>query len=147
MNQTYIAIERIWVQLVDGKSVDIENEILGLLSRAGIKPRQDDGELMQINLSIPTSIEAAFVIGLRYIKKDSTFTEDHFLCQRDSQAVTNPMEIAPYYRGRLESLLSEYVCTHKQTILLPPSRASFVDLPIQVNTISYLKGEDNGKQN
>jgi hypothetical protein len=101
LNQTYIAIEGIRNLLVRGESMDIKREILELLSQSKIKPRQDDGELIQINLSIPTSIEAAFVIGLRYIKKDSTYTEDHFLCRRDAQADTCPGEIKSFYRGRL----------------------------------------------
>lgn len=142
MNPKYIAIERIWERVVMGESMDVKREILELLSQSKIKPRQDDGELIQINLSIPTSIEAAFVIGLRYIKKDSTYTEDHFLCQKDIQAGPNLREIEPYYRRRLELLLPEYRSTHKQTIFLPPSRASLGDLTIQVNTISYLGGEE-----
>lgn len=142
MNPKYIAIERIWERLDRGESMDIKREILELLSQSKIKLRQDDGELIQINLSIPTSMKAAFVIGLRYIKKDSTYTEDHFLCQRDTQAGTNLREIESYYRRRLELLLPEYRHTHKQTIFLPSSRASLGDLTIQVNTISYLRGED-----
>lgn len=133
----HTALGLIWYRLERGESVDIKREILELLSQSKIKLRKDDGELIQINLSIPTSIELAFVIGLRYIKKDNTHTEDHFLCQKKAQAGTNFRAIQPYYRGQLELLLPEYCRTHKQTIFLPSSKALLGDLTIQVNTISF----------
>ena len=64
MSKTYAVLENIWMRYRDGKHVDIESDVLGLLLMHGIKIRQLDGELTQINLSIPTTIESAFVIGL-----------------------------------------------------------------------------------
>ena len=79
MNEAYFLVESIWKRYLSGVEVDVEREILGLLLRQGIRIRQQDGELMQINLSVPTSTQDTFVIGLRYLKKDKTYTEDHFL--------------------------------------------------------------------
>ncbi|MCG2722726.1 MAG: hypothetical protein L6290_12055, partial [Thermodesulfovibrionales bacterium] len=71
----------------------------------------------QINISIPTSIKNSYVIGLRYVKKDGTHTEDHYLIKREIKE--NDKEIV-YLRGqRLEKLLIEYRGTHKQQIDIP----------------------------
>lgn len=52
--------------------------VLQLLKNWGIELRKDDGELQWINLSIPTSDLDVITIGLRYKKRDVTFTEDIF---------------------------------------------------------------------
>lgn len=141
MNDAYLLLESIWKRRLGGEVVDIEREVLGLLSRQGIKIRQDDGELKQINLSIPTSTENAFVIGLRYIKRDGTYTEDHFLCQKDIEPSTKRLEIEPHYRGRLEFKLPEYRDTHKQQVALTETGIEGGNIT-QINTISLITGKE-----
>ncbi len=141
MNETYSALEDIWKRHLSGEVVDIEREVLGLLSRQDIKIRQDDGDVKQINLSIPTSTEHAFVIGLRYIKRDGTYTEDHFLCQKDVEPSTTRLEIEPHYKRRLEFRLPEYRGTHKQQVVFTSTAVKDSNIT-QVNTISYLKGKE-----
>jgi hypothetical protein len=93
---------------------NIFHEVVTLLGEKDIKLRQDDGELIQINISIPTSIKNSFVIGLRYVKKDRTHTEDPYLIKKEIKETDK--EIV-YLRGRkLEKLLTEYKGTHKQQI-------------------------------
>ena len=132
MNSTYVAIENIWTRSQCGETVDSESEVLTLLLQQGIRPRQDDGELRQVNISMPSSAEHAFVIGLRYIKRDGSCTEDHFLCRRDG------VGIEPHYRCRLEATLPEYRGTHKEQVDFTesPSSDSFVT---QANTITFTK--------
>ncbi len=89
-------------------------EVINLLRGKNIKLRQDDGELRQINISIPTSIKNSFVIGLRYKKRDKTLTEDHFLIKKEIEATEN--EIIKYQGKKLEQLLTEYKGTHKHQI-------------------------------
>jgi len=118
MNQIYSTLEYIWKRAHCGESVDIESDIIGLLSRQNIKIRQIDGDLTQINISIPITIKNAFVIGLRYIKKDGTCTEDHFLCEKYVVSSTMQLEIEPHYKARLEFRLHEYHGTHNSKSIL-----------------------------
>lgn len=83
------------------------------------------------------------MIGLRYIKKNKTYTEDHFLCQRDAQPGFCHREVESHYRRKLESLLSEYGGTHKQKIFSVGPKSPLGDLIIQVNTISFLRDEND----
>ena len=138
MNKAYSIIEHIWNCRLNGSSLDFEKEILGLLLQQGIKIRQDDGELKQINISMPTSIQYAFVIGLRYIKKDGTQTEDHFLCRRDIGPDAMRLEIEPHYKKRLEFRLPEYRGTHKQQVSFATRNAD-IGYATHVNTISFYK--------
>jgi len=69
-----------------------------------------DGELKQLTVSKPTSVENAFVIGLRYIKRDGTQTEDHFPFQEGRL-------VERHYKGTLEQKWPEYGGTHKQQVL------------------------------
>ncbi len=139
MSETFSALENIWKRFHGGEFVDIECDILGLLSRQGIKIRQLDGQLKQINLSKPTTTENAFVIGLRYVKADGTCTEDHFLCLKNIEPSATRLEIKPHYKRRLEFRLPEYRCTHKQQVdfTQPAVKDSTTT---HVNTISYLRG-------
>jgi len=137
MNMTYAVIEHIWKRCLADEEVDVGEDILALLSRQEIKTRQIDGVLRQINLSIPTSINSAFVIGLRYIKNDGTCTEDHFLCRNDIEPSMTQLSIEPHYGRRLEIRLSEYRGTHKQQVDI--THVDKRDAQVtQVNTISYL---------
>ncbi len=140
MSAAYSALERIWQRHVSGAVVDIETKIEHLLAQRGIKMRQDDGVLMQINLSIPTSIEDAFVVGLRYMKRDGKCTEDLFLCRKNLCTEITQLEIEPYYKGRLEFILPEYHGTHRQQVVFTQPAAPDTAIT-QVNTISFLKGK------
>lgn len=84
----------------------VARSIVQLLGKYGKKLRQDDGKLHQLTVSIPTSRADAIVIGLRYIKQDTTYTEDHFLFEIDQPIVYHPGK-------RLEKILPEYKGTHK----------------------------------
>ena len=105
-------------------------EILELLRQQGITIRADDGDLNQINISIPTSTPDAFVIGLRYIKRDDSQTEDHFLCQKGVD------EIKPFYGRRLERKFPEYRSSHKTQVDLPTTADNNSYLT-EVNTFSF----------
>jgi len=105
-----------------------------------IKIRKDDGELRQVTISKPTTVESTFVVGLRYIKIDGTYTEDHFVCRKNQASSLEPLEIERYYKGKLERKFQEYKGVHKQQI--DPERLAVYDSCItQVNTISYFIGE------
>ena len=70
-----------------------------LLNSWGIKCREDDGQPLWTNLSIPTSsVGETITIGLRYIKQDATLTEDIELNKNTPDAV------ASYYRGRYQQV-------------------------------------------
>lgn len=138
MNEPYSGLENIWNRLHTGELVDIESGIRALLSRQGIKIRQNDGVLRQINLSIPKTIEDAFVIGLRYVKRDGTCTEDHFLCQKHMEPSASRLQIEPHYKKRLEFKLPEYRGTHKEQVDF--TQSVFMGSTItQANTITYFR--------
>ena len=91
-------------------------------------------------LSKPTTIGNAFVIGLRYMKRDGTYTEDHFSCLKDREASLGTLEIQPHYRGQIEFNLPEYRGTHKhQTDLSQP--LIVYRAPTEVNTITFFKSQ------
>lgn len=128
-------LKRIWEQYIAGDITNIDREIIDLLLRHGIKIRHDDGYLIQINLSIPTTNTNVLVIGLRYKKKDTSLTEDRFLCSSDDS--TGKLVINQYYKGALEGIYPEYKGTHKHQLY--NNWFDVKDNPItQVNTISYL---------
>ena len=79
---------------------------MDLLKEYGIKLRNKDGVFAYLTYSIPISKKDAIVLGLRYIKKDNTYTEDLFLFQKRSK-------IVKYYKGRGEEVMPEYKGTHK----------------------------------
>lgn len=131
MKDAFGELEHIWNRCVAGTQKNMETEVLDLLKDQGIRIRQDDGELRQITLSKPTSANRGFVIGLRYIKKDGTQTEDLF-------PVEKGRPIAGPCKGSLEKQWPEYKGTHKQEVIFtivadePPPTTS-------VNTISVVK--------
>ena len=131
MNDPYSDIEAIWNHYLSGGSVNTEREIRALLDSQGIRIRQDDGELKQFTISKPTSVTSGFALGLRYVKRGGSQTENHFTFEKG-----RPIEC--HYRGSLESKWPEYKGTHKQQVLF----ALVVDVqdPITLaNTISLLK--------
>jgi len=79
---------------------------IALLDRHIIKLRKKDGELHEATFSVPKSMGDALVLGLRYQKKDRTFSEDLFLFRKGKP-------IQRGYRGELEKIVPEYRGTHK----------------------------------
>ena len=139
MNRTYSVLEVLWNRYLAGERQILESEVPRLLSEGDIKLRADDGELKQITISKPTTIQDSFVVGLRYSKRDGTHTEDHFLCRKNQESSLEPVEIERHYKGKLERELPEYKGTHKEQVDF--SRVVVIDSPVtQVNTISYLVG-------
>lgn len=82
-------------------------DVIGILQKYNVKPRQKDGQLYSVNISIPKSKSNCILVGLRYIKNDKTYTEDHFLFEENKSIVA-------FYKGKLEKILGEYKGTHKQ---------------------------------
>jgi len=115
----------------------VVNEVERILVGHGIRLRQHDGDLVQVNFSLPRSPEVGLVLGLRYRKRDETLTEDHFLCSQQPSG----LKIVTHYRGSLERVLSEYRGTHKEQ----PDLTSAVKQPwpdgvvTDVRTISFTK--------
>jgi hypothetical protein len=131
MNKSYAELKDIWGRFVDGDRSSTENGILALLNGQGIGVRQDDGELKQLTVSKPTSAENALVIGLRYIKRDGTQTEDLFSLEE-----ARPVE--RHYKGTLEQKWPEYGGTHKQQVLF--TLVADAPTPLTpVNTITVVK--------
>lgn len=128
------SLEIIWKRYEAGEIEGMDREILNMLSKHNINIRKDDGDMVQINLSIPKIFNNNLVIGIRYIKRDETFTEDHFLCETD--LVTGNLVITPYYRKSLEGLLREYKGTHKYQ-LSPNNLYDKERVTTMVNTISH----------
>ena len=131
MKDAFAEVERIWARCVTEGRKDIEGDILDLLKDQGIGIRRDDGSLKQVTLSIPTLVNSAYVIGLRYIKRDGTQTEDLI-------PVEKGRSVEGCYKGSLQARWPEYDGTHRQQIVFaivadepPPTTA--------VNTISMVK--------
>jgi hypothetical protein len=107
-----------------------------LLLQHDIRLRQDDGELVEINVSLPMSSESALVLGLRYQKRDETYTEDHFMFTQEADGVV----VTPYYGRALARVLPEYRDTHKaQTDFLPQVPSTFSQFATDVRTITFNK--------
>ena len=85
-------------------------DVIKLLENLNIKLRQKDGKLHSVNISIPRSRDKCILVGLRYIKNDATYTEDHFLFEKN-----RPIMI--FYKGKLEKVLHEYKASHKQQVV------------------------------
>ena len=133
MSDLYNNLEGIWKRHLDGDNSNTGKDILALLNNQGIRIRQDDGELKQLTVSKPTSVQSAFVIGLRYDKRDGTQTEDPF-------SIEQGRPIEPHYIGSLERKWPEYRGTHKQQVLY----TLVIDVQAtmtSVNTITVLKHE------
>ncbi len=107
-------------------------DIVEILNRNGIGLRQRDGELRQVTLSKPLSVNSGFVIGLRYVKRDGTHTEDLFT------TVVGEHQIEPCYKGSLQRQWPEYRGTHKQPIDFTQVAAEPPFDPTLVNTITFL---------
>lgn len=129
MREPYYGLQNLWNRHLAGDRSNTEKDILALLACEGIGTRKDDGLLRQIMVSIPTSVSSAYVIGLRYLKRDRTQTEDDFSFVKGSP-------IGRYYKGILEEMWPEYRGAHKQQVDF-----TLVDMPTaqtMTNTICML---------
>jgi len=131
MKDAFAEVESIWTRCIETGQVQFDTEILVLLKDQGIRIREDDGDLKQLTLSTPTSVNSGFVIGLRYIKKDGSHTEDLFSVEQGQQ-------VKSYYKGSLQKQWPEYRGTHKQQIDF--TIVAIESAPItSPNTISMVK--------
>ncbi len=131
MKNAYAKLKALWNRCTTIGDRQVEAEVVDLLEGTDIRLRQRDSHLKQITLSIPTTVNSGFVIGLRYVKQDGSHTEDLFTVQPDQQ-------IQPFYKGSLQKQWLEYQGTHKRQVIfalvdneLAPTTA--------VNTISQIK--------
>jgi len=108
MTTKYQQIIDIHQQAVATSDATQLQRIVPLLDAWGIRTRQDDGQLLWTNLSVPTSIAGTIVIGYRYQKRDASFTEDLFELNQSS-----PDKVTPYFKGSYEDVRAEYARTHK----------------------------------
>lgn len=107
MNDSFEKLKAITDKIYSGNPPsDFHEKIVNLLAEYGIKLRQDDGSNPKITISHPTSLPGSMVVGLRYIKKKGTKTEDLFVFQQGQS-------IKAHYKGRLEKLFPEYAGSHK----------------------------------
>ena len=111
MNASYEKLKSLSDAVYAGRRTKWAKDAIKILNTFGIKLRQKDGKLIQVNFSIPESLPGSFVLGLRYKKQDRSQTEDHFLFQ-DGQPIER------YYKGDLENKLREYIGTHRKQIKL-----------------------------
>jgi hypothetical protein len=139
MKDAFSELEGIWSRCIANDRKYMFEEILDLLKQQGprgirIRP-VDGGELRQITLSKPTSVNRGFAIGLRYVKKSGRQTEDHFAAEPGG-----PIE--RYYKGSLEQKWPEYGGTHCREVVFtkvanePPPTTS------EVNTINLVVKKD-----
>jgi len=136
MNNTFLKVNNIWNSYLNSEKSTFVPDILKILSSQQIKLRADRSKLIQITLSKPKSDEA-FIIGLRYVKIDSTFTEDHYLCPKNKPTKFLTNDIKLYPKRHLENLLPEYQGTHKQQINIE-SIERLTDQKISITNVSTL---------
>ena len=125
-------VKSIHERAVETHDANALREIPPMLNCWGIKCREDDGQLLWTNVSVPTSVGETITIGLRYKKQDETLTEDIFELSRN-----NPDLVTPYYKGRYQTVRPEYQGTHK---LQNVGSQSFTT----VNTCCLYLGGENG---
>ena len=131
MKGVFAELGGIWCHYIEGDRKNMEEEIKNLLKDQGIRIRHYDGELRQLTLSKPTSVDSGFVIGLRYDKRDGTQTEDLFRVEKG-----RPIE--GYYKGSLQRQWPEYQGTHKQQVIYEMV-ANEPEPATLVNTITVVK--------
>jgi hypothetical protein len=133
MKEAFAELEGIWSRCIEDNRKNMGEEVLDLLKDQGIRIRQDDGELRQLTLSKPTSVDSGFVIGLRYDKRDGTQTEDLFRIEKGHL-------IEGYYKGSLQRQWPEYQGTHKQQVVYEMVANEPVPTT-SVNTITMVKNQ------
>ncbi len=129
MGNAYNDLNAIWARRSIGGDQETADAVLALLLGEGISRRTDDGELFQVNLSRPTATANEIVVGLRYMKRDGTHTEDHFLVNQQGNLIH-------YNKQSLAKRLDEYRGTHKQQVNQAKATGPF-HTP-EVNTISLI---------
>lgn len=110
MNTSYRDLKTITDAVYVGSKASWTKDVLNILQKNSIKLRQKDGKLRSVNISIPKSKNNCILVGIRYIKDDKTFTEDHFLFEQDKSIVAS-------YKGKIEKVLFEYKGAHKQQVV------------------------------
>ena len=128
----FVELGAIWETATGKKDVVVAGEVVDLLRRNDIGLRQDDGDLRQVTLSKPVSVSSGFVVGLRYIKRDGTLTEDLFT------AVAEEHQIKSWYKGSLQGRWPKYQGTHKQPVNFTQLAAEPPFDPTLVNTLTFL---------
>jgi hypothetical protein len=108
MTTKYEQVKSVHDRAVETNDANELRKIPLLLNSWGIKCREDDGQLLWTNLSVPTSVGEAITIGLRYKKQDKTLSEDVFELNNK-----NPDVVTSYYKGCYQTLRPEYQQTHK----------------------------------
>lgn len=109
MTTKYEEVKNIHKVALETGNMDELRRVLPLLNSWGIKCRENDGQLLWTNLSMPMSVGETITIGLRYKKQDATLTEDIFELSKN-----NPDAVNCYYKGSYQQLRPEYRRTHKQ---------------------------------
>ncbi|MCD4692669.1 MAG: hypothetical protein K8R79_07140 [Calditrichales bacterium] len=127
MKTKYEIIKNIHSKANESGKADVLKSISSLFESWNIRLRTDDGELYQVNISNPE--QNIIVVGLRYLKKDGSFTEDIF-----EFSSLSPNEVSNHYKGRYERQRTEYKDTHKQQNI---SESSFTSQ----NSCGYIVGK------
>lgn len=109
LNVSYLELKTTTDAVYAGVKEKWVKDVVEILQKYNIRLRQRDGRLYSVNISIPKSKNNCILVGLRYIKSDKSYTEDHFLFEKNKQ-------IMSFYKGKLEKALGEYKGTHKQQI-------------------------------
>lgn len=109
-NVSYLELKTVTDVVYAGVKEKWAKDVVGILSKYNIRLRQKNGQLYSVNISIPKSKSNCILVGLRYIKSDKTYTEDHFLFEENKPIVA-------FYKGKLENVLGEYKGTHKQQVV------------------------------
>lgn len=109
MSTSYRELKTITDAVYAGSKDSWAKDVLNILQKNSIKLRQKDGKLHSVNISIPKSKSNCILVGIRYIKGDSTLAEDHFLFDLHKSIVA-------FYKGKIEKVLLEYKGSHKQQL-------------------------------
>lgn len=109
-DNSYQEIKNVTDSIYSGKLKNPTAEVfLEILNKHGVKLRQKDGAFDHVTYSIPQSQKDCILIGVRYKKKDDTFTEDHLLFQKY-------FCMRKFYKRQIEKVLPEYEGTHKKQV-------------------------------
>ncbi len=88
------------------------NKAIELLQNQGTGLRPANHKIVNKSFSIPISRKNCFVIGIRYIKPNGTYTEDHFLFEEGETEIKKGNGKKKW----LEKILPEYRRSHKLQI-------------------------------
>lgn len=105
-SNSYYEIKEISDEMYQGSRHKFGEDMLKIILKYGTIPRPKPHHLHAITFSIPTQVKNSFVIGLRYLKPDSSYTEDHILVKKGRNMII-------FSKRELEIFLPEYVGAHK----------------------------------